>query len=568
MEAFGVVAEAEGGVAKLKSLVLSLAVKGKLVHQDQADQSASQLLAHAAEMRSRLISDGLAARGKLPSPPIEEDHLFAVPAGWLWTRIGIISDVAGGLQKSPRRDPKSNHYPYLRVANVQRGFLDLSEIARFELEPDELRRFALQPGDLLVVEGNGSESEIGRCALWDGSIQNCIHQNHIIRCRPLGVTPEFVLLFLNSPYGTKQMKALAVTTSGLYNLSVGKIKDVLVPLPPVVEQQRIVAKVDQLMAMLYDLEQRQEKKRTAAIHVSKASLDSLVNAEDPEQLARAWERVSKNLDVVALSDLGDTNSRLPELRHALVRLGLSGRLTRRCQSDGRVDDLLDEVAKNRYLRLKPSKKSSPVPAESVSNDADGLPLIPEGWCWTRLEHLADHIVDGTHHTPTYVEEGVCFISATNIKNRRIIFDGCRRITEMQYQELARRCAPKRGDVLITKSGTLGEVAVVDDDRSFTLFESVALVPVLSPILPEYIAYCAEVACAGEFGKTTERGVAVKHLHLRDLRRMPIPLPPVEEQARIIGVLGSLMALVDCLGDRVAARNSCSRRFADVWLGSI
>ena len=186
-----------------------------------------------------LILD-LAIHGLLSDPNVEFETVT----------MGDIFDVTGGLQKTPKRTPVLLHFPYLRVANVQRGRLDLAEISRFELSNDELEKYRLSPRDLLIVEGNGSEKEIGRCALWNGEIQDCIHQNHIIRCRPkLPEVEKYALLFLNSPSGTRLMKSLAVTTSGLFTLSVGKIRTIELQIPPVSEIIQIVRKVDELTSL-------------------------------------------------------------------------------------------------------------------------------------------------------------------------------------------------------------------------------------------------------------------------------------------------------------------------------
>jgi type I restriction enzyme S subunit len=191
-----------------------------------------------SSLRSLILD--LAIHGLLSDPNVKFETVS----------MGDIFDVSGGLQKTPKRTPVRSHFPYLRVANVQRGRLDLAEISRFELSNDELERYKLSPRDLLIVEGNGSEKEIGRCALWNGEIQDCIHQNHIIRCRPnLPEVEKYALLFLNSPSGTRLMKSLAVTTSGLFTLSVGKIRAIEFRIPPVSEILTIVRKVDELTTL-------------------------------------------------------------------------------------------------------------------------------------------------------------------------------------------------------------------------------------------------------------------------------------------------------------------------------
>lgn len=113
----------------------------------------------------------------------------------------------------------------------------------------ELETYRLEPGDLLVVEGNGSASEKGRCAIWQGEIPDCVHQNHIIRVRCVAVDPRFVELFWNSPFGAREIGSLAVTSAGLYSLSTKKIGSVLVPVAPLDEQREVVRRASHLLAL-------------------------------------------------------------------------------------------------------------------------------------------------------------------------------------------------------------------------------------------------------------------------------------------------------------------------------
>ncbi|ENM3755477.1 restriction endonuclease subunit S [Vibrio cholerae] len=273
-EHFDTLFTTEQSIDQLKQTILQLAVMGKLVLQDPNDEPAAKLLERIAEEKALLVKEKKIKKEK-PQPFISEDgRLFELPNGWVWSNIGETFLVTGGLQKTPKRTPVLNHYPYLAVANVQRGRLELDDLKRFEVTSEELERYRLMPGDLMVVEGNGSENEIGRCAIWSGEVQDCLHQNHLIKCRPLSLDlSSWVLQTLNSPFGIAVMKSLAVTSSGLYNLSVGKIRSIAFPLPPLKEQHRIVAKVDGLMALCDQLKSRLQTSQQTQLALAEALVE-------------------------------------------------------------------------------------------------------------------------------------------------------------------------------------------------------------------------------------------------------------------------------------------------------
>jgi type I restriction enzyme S subunit len=174
-----------------------------------------------------------------------------LPKGWTYVTIVQVAEVQGGIQKQPKRRPVKNRYPFLRVANVLRGALDLSEVHEIELFDGEPERYLLRYGDLLVVEGNGSQNQIGRAAMWRNEIQNCTHQNHLIRVRPSqAILPTYLTLAWNSPDVSRALREVASSTSGLYTLSTAKIKSVKIPLPPIPEQRRIVTVLEDHLSRL------------------------------------------------------------------------------------------------------------------------------------------------------------------------------------------------------------------------------------------------------------------------------------------------------------------------------
>ncbi|MEU3891110.1 restriction endonuclease subunit S [Streptomyces sp. NPDC029041] len=163
-----------------------------------------------------------------------------------WERTDEVAAVQGGIQKQARRRPVENKFPFLRVANVPRGRLALEEVHEIELFKGELERYRLESGDLLVVEGNGSPDQIGRAASWRGTIENCVHQNHLIRVRPgPRLRPEFLELAWNSPKVAQQLKKVASSTSGLHTLSTAKVKSVAIPVPSLEDQDALLEAVQQ-----------------------------------------------------------------------------------------------------------------------------------------------------------------------------------------------------------------------------------------------------------------------------------------------------------------------------------
>jgi type I restriction enzyme S subunit len=164
-----------------------------------------------------------------------------LPKDWSLKTIYGLAEVCGGIQKGPHREPGANPVRYLTVAHVQRNRILLDDPRFFEVTPEELQRWRLKPLDLLIIEGNGSADQIGRTALYRGEIQDCVHQNHVIRIRvnQTLASAHFLNAFLNSSVGQTAVQAQSMTSSGLRTLSVGRIREIQIPVPPLPEQCKI-----------------------------------------------------------------------------------------------------------------------------------------------------------------------------------------------------------------------------------------------------------------------------------------------------------------------------------------
>ncbi len=204
--------------------------------------------------------------------------VFATTRHFDMLPVGAIGEVKGGIQKSSARLPGGNPRRYITVAHVQLNHIDTGDPRFFEVSDAELERWRLLPGDVLVIEGNGSADQVGRTALFRGEIADCVHQNHVIRIRPNRriVDPEYLNAFLSSPLGRDRMLERSRTTSGLFNLSVGRIESIQVPVPDLEQQRQVIAGVEVLETKLDALAQHQSE--------TAAELDALV----PSILDRAF----------------------------------------------------------------------------------------------------------------------------------------------------------------------------------------------------------------------------------------------------------------------------------------
>ena len=208
------------------------------------------------ESVGRVPSRGVRGRGKYKEPAIPDTaNLPPLPEGWTWARLEQLGLTFGGLTKNPKRAKLPKQLPYLRVVNVYANELRLEEIEHIGVDDSELEKLLLRTGDLLIVEGNGSKGQIGRLAIWDGSIDPCVHQNHIIKVRPVeALVSKWILHWLQSPNGRHFVELVASSTSGLYTLSVNKVGALPIALPSLAEQRRIVAEVERRLSVLEELE--------------------------------------------------------------------------------------------------------------------------------------------------------------------------------------------------------------------------------------------------------------------------------------------------------------------------
>ena len=214
----------------------------------------------------------------LPPAPagVDDSHLPDLPASWTWQRLGDLADVVGGVTKDAKRqgDPSFVEVPYLRVANVQRGRLDLTDVTRIRVSEEKAATLRLLPGDVLLNEG-GDRDKLGRGWVWEDQIPDCIHQNHVFRARVRGATlrPD-LLSYAANTIGARWCKGNATQSVNLASISLRKIRLMPVPVPPQEQQDEISSRITERRASY----QRLASSLTAVQRHSRALRRSLLSA--------------------------------------------------------------------------------------------------------------------------------------------------------------------------------------------------------------------------------------------------------------------------------------------------
>ncbi len=260
----------------------------------QAGEPASILLKKIQAEKQRLIAEGVIRKPKLQAPIDSEEMPFELPDGWAWSRLGDPTWIRGGVTKGRKlAGRKTAEYPYLRVANVQRGFLDLEEIKTIAIPVEEMEKYSLERNDLLVVEG-GDWDKVGRSAIWYGEVDPCLHQNHVFRVRSLleDLDPAWLMLFLNSAAGRAYFEQASKQTTNLASINMTQLKGCVIPIPPVSAQKRIIAKVNQLMTLCDDLEAKLQQSQADADNL----LTAIVHRLTVGKAARAGDSSKRRID--------------------------------------------------------------------------------------------------------------------------------------------------------------------------------------------------------------------------------------------------------------------------------
>lgn len=277
-EHFDTLFTTEASIDALKQTILQLAVMGKLVPQDPNDEPVSELLKRIAQEKAQLVKDGKIKKQK-PLPPIsDEEKPFELPDGWGWCLFEDVVDIQSGITKGRNlANRKLITIPYLRVANVQRGYLDLSEVKEIDIPEEEQDKYHVIKGDLLITEG-GDWDTVGRTTVWchDWYIAN---QNHVFKGRVIGqeIDPYWLETYMNSPYSRDYFASASKQTTNLASINKTQLRGCPVTIPPSSEAEKIMLKLNDFNELCEKLKLQLQSAQQTQLHLADALTDAAIN---------------------------------------------------------------------------------------------------------------------------------------------------------------------------------------------------------------------------------------------------------------------------------------------------
>ena len=479
---------------QLKNAILQEAIEGRLVPQDPNDEPVSVLLARIRKEKERLVKEGKLKKKDLEVKPISEDEIpFEIPESWEWCRVEdlIYPPKYGTSNKSL----ENGAVPVLRMGNIQDGEIVFDKLV-FSNDKADNEKYNLISGDLLFNRTNSAEL-VGKTAIYRGQ-RPAIYAGYLILLRPIEIDSEYLNFVLGSNYARSYCQEVKTIGVQQCNINAEKISVFIVPLPPLAEQHRIVAKIEELLPKV-------------------------------EEYGKAQDALNK------------LNAELPErLKKSILQEAIEGRLVPQDPNDEPASVLLDKIRQEKAQLVKAGKLKKKDLIETPITE-DEIPFeIPDSWEWVRIEFLFNHSsgkqLSGADTEGTLKE----YITTSNLYWNRFELDN---LKSMYYKDSElERCTARKGDLLVCEGGDVGRSAIWPYNFDICLQNHVHK---LRPYYEGYTRYVYYVMwfykSIGEIGG---KGIGIKGLSASALKSIVIPLPPLAEQHRIVEKLKLLIGKID------------------------
>ena len=559
-----ILATAPGGVARLRELIFTLAVQGKLVAQDAGDEPASELLKQIRAEKDRLIAVGKIKKDKPLAAITEGEKPFELKAGWEWSNLATIGVI------NPRNDaPDETIASFVEMRSIPAAF-SVAHVTESRPWRD------IKSGFTQFAEGDVGVAKITPC-FENG--KSTVFQNlsngigagttelHIVR--PLGgIASRYVLLFLKTPAFILNGEAVMTGSAGQKRMPRVYFESTPLPLPPLAEQSRIVTRVEELMRLCDALEAKGRLEAAQHAQLVTTLLGTLTESDTPEQLAENWHRLATHFDLLL-----DRPQAVDALEQTILQLAVRGLLVPQDPADEPASALLKKIRqeKDRLIAAGQIKRDKPLAA--IAEDEHPFTL-PTGWEWVRLGEIVLISSGVTLGRKTAIASPVSlpYLRVANVQRWQLNLTSMKEVV-VDRSELD-RFQLRSGDLLITEGGDwdkVGRTAIWRDELPVCghqnhVFKARGTSSAWNPVWAEM--YLNSAVARAYFGSSAKQTTNLASINMTQLKDCAFPVPPLPEQSRIVTRVAQLRHLCANLRQRLAASQSTQAQLAEALVENV
>jgi type I restriction enzyme S subunit len=535
---------APGGVARLRELILTLAVQGKLMPQDPKDEPASELLKKTRAEKDRLIAAGKIKRDKPLAAIAEGVKPFGLPQGWEWSNLATVGVI------NPRNDASDEAIAsFVEMRSIPAAF---SAAHTTESRPWR----DIKSGFTQFAEGDVGVAKItpcfenGKSTVFE-NLSNGIGAGttelHIVR--PLGgIAPRYVLLFLKTPAFLMNGESVMTGSAGQKRMPRTYFESTPFPLPPLAEQSRIVTRVEELMRLCDALEAKGQLEATQHAQLVSTLLGTLTESETPEERADNWQRVATHFDLLL-----DRPEAVDALEQTILQMAVRGLLVPQDPQDEPASELLTRIRAEKDRLIAEGKIKRDKPLAEITEEEKPFEL-PVGWEWAKLAELLPAFQNGASSRG---DTGGCLVTVlrlADIKNKRVSLADTRQIPIAEADIEKYRLLV--GDILITRvngsADIVGQFNLCDTPLEAIYCDHFIRMRIDQRwITPEYCSLLGESSLVrGSIKSLFITTAGQKTVNQGHMGSLTLPLAPLAEQPRIVARVAALRALCADLRQRL------------------
>lgn len=535
------------GIKKLRELILELALSGRLVEPEPNEEPAQRLLAKIEAEKAHLIAQGLIKKPKKLTEA-SNSQPYSLPPHWCWVQLGSVTNY-GTTDKAEPNQVADNTW-VLELEDIEKESSKLLNKVRYTERQFKSSKNRFERSDVLYGK---LRPYLDKVLVAD---EPGVCTTEIVPIRGyLGLLPEFLRLALKSP-SFKRYANDSTHGMNLPRLGTDKARLAMIPLAPEQEQHRIVQKVDELMTLCDRLEQQTSDQLEAHETLVDTLLGTLTQSENATELADNWARLAAHFDT-----LFTTEQSIDKLKQTILQLAVMGRLVEQDAADEPVSELLDRIKKEKANLVRSGKLKSQKALASVSDEEKPYSL-PENWIWARLGSYAADIHYGYTASASATLTEHRLLRITDIQNNKVNWTtvpGCE-ITEQQ----AMPYLLYNNDILIARTGgTIGKSYLVENIDVKAVFASYLIrVRKLESTNAKYLKIFLGSQTYWDQLYEAAMGTGQPNVNGKSLKNLALPIPPLQEQHRVVSKVDELMALCDHLKQRLNQASETRNQLAD------